>query len=105
MPRHPAWYGICLEKPTGTVYAGRMPVVVRAAGFSILVYVRDEHPPPHVHVRRGQGECRILIGDEFTRPEVWDVSRGMDLRTARQAERLIIKHQGRCIETWRIFRG
>jgi hypothetical protein len=33
------------------------------------------------------------------------VTRGMDLRTARQAERLVIKHQGRCLETWRAFHG
>ncbi len=82
-----------------------MPVVIREAGFTVLIHVRDEHLPAHVHVRTSEGECRVLIGDAFTRPTLWDVTRGMDLRTARQAERLVIKHQGRCLETWRAFHG
>ena len=82
-----------------------MPTVVREAGFSIIVRVRGENLPPHVHVYKGAGECRILLGETETGPRLWDVVGGMDWREARQAERLVIRPQAACRAVWRQVNG
>lgn len=40
-----------------------MPTVIVAFGLTIKRYVRDEHPPPHVHVHGSDWEIRVLIGE------------------------------------------
>lgn len=78
-----------------------MPTVKREDGFEIMVLTSPEHPPPHVHVYKAGGECRVLLGDEDTQPELWDVERGMSIKDARKAEALVSKYQAECLEVWR----
>jgi hypothetical protein len=39
-----------------------MPRVMEMDGFTFHMYPND-HPPPHVHVRRSGEECVVLLGD------------------------------------------
>ena len=38
-----------------------MPQVMRADGYSFRMYHKD-HPPPHVHVWKSGGSCKIAVG-------------------------------------------
>ncbi|PZO14732.1 MAG: hypothetical protein DCF25_14585 [Leptolyngbya foveolarum] len=42
-----------------------MPTVWTNGNFTIIVRVRDEHPPPHVHVMDADNECLVEIAGLF----------------------------------------
>ena len=39
-----------------------MPLEIEQEGFKVMIYTRDEHEPPHVHVWKGGGEAVINLG-------------------------------------------
>lgn len=82
-----------------------MPTVKREDGFEIMVLTSPEHNPPHVHVYKAGGECRVLLGDEDTAPALWDVMQGMSVKDARNAETLVRKYQAECLAVWRKYNG
>lgn len=82
-----------------------MPTVTRIEGFEIRVLLRNEHNPPHVHVFKAGGECRVLVGDEAIRPELWDIVGGMSDRDALRAEALVGLYQAECVAAWRKYHG
>lgn len=68
-----------------------------------MVRTRHEHNPPHVHVLRAGGECRVKIAES---PAVlWDVKGGLTLSEARKAEALVRKYQTQCLEKWEELNG
>ena len=56
-----------LTNPTAWVMITTMPTVLRERGFDIMIYLND-HPPPHVHVFRAEGEVVINLGEGETPP-------------------------------------
>ena len=82
-----------------------MPTVLRFEGFEIRVFVRNEHSPPHVHVFKAGGECRILLGDEDTQPCLWNIVGGLSDRDAVKAENLVSQYQAECLAAWRKYHG
>lgn len=81
-----------------------MPKVVEADGFRVVVWSND-HPPPHVHVFKAEGECLVAIG----RPGREGVSlmkvRGMPFMGVKAALSLVAKHQWAAWQVWRKVHG
>jgi hypothetical protein len=48
--------------------------VCRYKGFSLVVMLRDEHCPPHVHVDAGTWSARFRFSFWHNGVELWDVS-------------------------------
>jgi hypothetical protein len=53
-----------------------VPTVLRSHGFKLFFYASDRNEPPHVHVRRGDGEAKYWLeplaleySERFTRAE------------------------------------
>lgn len=82
-----------------------MPTLKRIEGFEIRLFVANEHRPPHVHVLKAGSECRVLLGDEDTQPQLWNVVGGMSPRDARKAEALVSRYQGELLAAWRKHHG
>ncbi len=38
-----------------------MPTVIEVKGYRIQVYIREEHPPPHVHVTKQDARVKVLL--------------------------------------------
>ena len=82
-----------------------MPTLKRVDGFEVRLFVSSEHQPPHVHVFKAGGECRVLLGDEDTQPRLWNVVGGMSPQDARTAESLVSRFQGEFLSAWRNYHG
>ena len=79
-----------------------MPTIVREDGFVLRVYGPPrEHPPPHVHVERGDDALvviRLAIGSRG--PSVWAVYNMKDADVVR-AFRLVERHHAQLVAAWR----
>jgi hypothetical protein len=64
-------------------------------GYSFFFYSND-HPPIHVHVRRGGGEAVFLVEPEVELRE----SAGLNVRELSRAEDLIHDHVELIKQTW-----
>lgn len=82
-----------------------MPTLIREGGCEVRLFVANEHVPPHVHVFKAGGECRVLLGDVDTQPRLWSVVGGLTPADARQAEDLVCRHQGELLAAWRKYHG
>jgi hypothetical protein len=72
-----------------------MPTVFTKDGFRFFFY-SDDHPPIHVHVRRGDGEAVFeLEGDVVLRESV-----GLKTRELAEAEDLAIEKRELIIQKW-----
>ena len=72
-----------------------MPTVFTKDGFRFFFYSND-HPPIHVHVRRGDGEAIFVVEGEIVLRE----SVGMKTGELAKAEDLAIEHQQLIVEKW-----
>ncbi len=85
-----------------------MPTEIVQDGFTVIIYTRDEHEPPHVHVFKAEGEAIINLGDEDTLSEI-DKVYDMSLKDARKALGIVednLEHlQTRWNEIWRQRHG
>jgi len=80
--------------------------VYEQGGFSVYVYAPPrEHRPPHVHVEctRG-GEVMVKLGNDYTAPSLWQ-NHHMREGDAREALRIVERHQERFIYEWRRLHG
>ena len=66
-----------------------MPTVLREANRRYVIFTND-HPPPHVHVKGPNCECRVRIADAavmdnagFTSRELRDIIREVQANAAR----------------------
>jgi Domain of unknown function (DUF4160) len=75
-----------------------MPVVLRAAGFTLFFFSNEGDPrePVHIHARRSGGLAKFWIG-----PVQLAKSRGFDARSLAEAERLVVLHETLILEVWR----
>lgn len=85
-----------------------MPTVVRVGALCVVVRVRDEHPPPHVHVYKGQAwppEWEIAVGlGEGLGP--WRVVSGKPkLRDVEAALFVVRRHHASCLAAWEASHG
>ena len=79
-----------------------MITVLRAEGFSILIF-SDDHEPAHVHVF-GDGEAKINLSSPNDRPElIWAV--GMKHADIRKSMRLIERNREALLVGWNEIHG
>jgi hypothetical protein len=71
-----------------------MPTIMREDGFEVVIFTRDEHPPPHVHVFHA-GELIVIELEPMTVRE----SR-MKPRTAAKAWLLVAGKRGELLQQW-----
>lgn len=72
-------------------------------GFEIHVRPRD-HPPPHVHVFKAEGEAKIRLGTDTERPKIlgaWEMSNKDLIR----ALKLVGEHEEQLLQMWRQIHG
>lgn len=79
-----------------------MTVIVRDEGWSVEVYTR-EHPPAHVHVKKGGCEVKVSLPDDAPAGVVW-VRGGTD-RDGVRAVRIVERHVDALWAAWRRIHG
>jgi hypothetical protein len=96
-PRH-------LLKPNAWVILP-MPTILRRDGFEVRIYLPPrEHPPPHVHVIRGDGEVTIVLGSETHPPRLREIH-GMKNSDVVRAYRIVNEHREYLVLAWRAHHG
>lgn len=86
-------------------YICRVPTVLRELGFRVLIlFPPREHPPPHVHVVKGEGVAVIRLerGDIPQRTLRVD---GLTARERSVAERIVRRHTEHLMSEWRRIHG
>ncbi len=79
-----------------------MPTVAREDGYHVVVYT-DNHPPPHVHVRKDGADIKILLlPDSVT---LHSVKGNLSDAKIRTAGRICARLLNQCWTTWRKFYG
>jgi hypothetical protein len=79
-----------------------MPTEIEENGFQVMIYTRNEHEPPHVHVWKGSGEAIINLGGEKGGyPELYDVNEPMSKKDAYRALEIVTRNNGFLIKRWR----
>jgi hypothetical protein len=69
-------------------------------GYQVKVYIRDEHPPAHVHVEKAGSKIKIILGDN----EVEYHSAKGRKPTQREIDRATSIVAERLDECWRAWR-
>ena len=72
-----------------------MPKVFEKDGFLFFFY-SNEHPPIHVHVRRGDGEAVFEVEQDVELRE----SQGLKVKDLAKAEALASEHRELIIQKW-----
>jgi hypothetical protein len=76
-----------------------MPTVLRQEGFEVRINTND-HNPPHVHVYKAGGVCKIALGGDDEPPSLVLVSRNITRSDARMAISIVEKYQQYLLERW-----
>ena len=82
-----------------------MPTVWTNGNFAIIVRVRDEHPPPHVHVMDADNECLVEIGASGVRLYRDGKKRRCTERFKKKALKEVEKRLEDCRAKWRDKHG
>ncbi|NNC30697.1 DUF4160 domain-containing protein [Longimicrobium terrae] len=81
-----------------------MPVVLREDGWKFVIYPND-HPPPHVHVRRAGGiRVKVLLPHSGESVRIVWFRDGPPLEAAR-AGLLVEKHADVLLAAWERIHG
>lgn len=70
-----------------------MPEIAREGKFVLRVHLRNEHPPPHVHVYFDGTVVRVSLYDL----EIMD---NVKTHVPKQLFDAVGKHRERCLEEW-----
>jgi hypothetical protein len=73
---------------------------LRYNGFQLRIYSND-HPPPHVHVIQGNGELRIMLGDDDNDAYIEKILSPMKRTDARNALQAVRVNKKLLLEKWR----
>lgn len=79
-----------------------MPTVVRTRGYHVVVYT-DDHPPPHVHVRKDGADVKVLLLADGVK--LHSVKRKLSAAKIREAGAICSDHLGECWKVWRRYYG
>ena len=72
----------------------------RERGFVVKVYSND-HPPPHVHVRKGRGDAVVYLGDDDSMPPELHKYFGMSEADATIAFQIVCANITKALTEWR----
>ena len=82
-----------------------MPTILKQNGFEVLIYIGNEHIPPHVHVFKAGAHLRVAIGDAATYPYPFGKGNSLKGVQARQAIRLVAEYQAELAAKWEEIHG
>jgi len=77
-------------------------VVAPIEGYALLVYVRDEHPPAHVHVKKGPSFIKILLGEDSVEYHSYKGPRPSE-RVKKRALEIVSDNLDACWAMWREY--
>jgi hypothetical protein len=66
-----------------------------------MVYVRDEHPPAHVHVEKAGSKIKIILGQNAV--EVHSYKGDPSDREIACAAQIVADHLAQCWTTWKKY--
>lgn len=79
-----------------------MPLEIEEDGFEVMIYTRDEHEPPHVHVWKGKGEAVINLGGvKGGYPEIYEVNKEISKKEAKRAYQIVMENNGFLLKRWK----
>ena len=76
-----------------------MPTVLRVKGYQFIIFTND-HPPPHVHVRRAEGGAKISLDVV----EVVEFHK-LNIRQLSEIIELVEYNRDYLLEKWREIQG
>lgn len=77
-----------------------MPTVLRSGPYRFYFYSHEPNEPPHIHVDRDQGSCKVWLT-----PVALSLSLGFKARELREIERLVSTNRGILLKAWEEFHG
>ena len=80
-----------------------MPTVLRVDGFQIMIFFND-HPPPHVHVRKAGGLVVIQLASDAGPPTVREAHEMAQADLVR-AFRIVLTNHDLLQQKWREIHG
>jgi hypothetical protein len=72
-----------------------MPTVLRWRGYKFLFFSLDEGEPPHIHVRKGNGQAKFWLSDGRLAK-----AKGFAQHELRQVRRKIEEHREELLRAW-----
>jgi hypothetical protein len=87
----------------GPASAGRRSRTRACGGFQVMIFFND-HPPPHVHVRKGGGVVMIQLASADRQAAVRDVHE-MSQADVVKAFRIVHAHHDLLEQKWREIHG
>lgn len=79
-----------------------MPTVLRHKGYHVLVYT-DDHPPPHVHVRKDMASVKVLLLKDGVK--LASVKGKLSSSKVRHAGKICKDNLAQCWTVWRRYYG
>lgn len=80
-----------------------MSTVLRVDGFQVMIFFND-HPPPHVHVRKGGGVVLIQL-ESGSRPQAVREVHEMSQPNVLRAFQIVQAHRDLLEQKWREIHG
>jgi hypothetical protein len=77
-----------------------MPTVLRVGGFRFHFYSHEPGEPPHIHIERGNTECKVWLD-----PVSMARNRGFSARDIARALTLVHEHRILLLEAWHGYFG
>jgi DNA-directed RNA polymerase specialized sigma subunit len=79
-----------------------VPTIFEQDGYRVMVYTRNEHPPPHVHVRHAGTDIAIAISRSGAR-YMKSSGRRPTEREIRRAVQIVQEHLKQCLTAWNSY--
>jgi len=80
-----------------------VPTVLRVDGFQVMIFFND-HPPPHVHVRKA-GSLVVIELESATGPQTVREVHAMSQADVVKAFQIVRAHHDLLDQKWREIRG
>lgn len=81
-----------------------MPTILLIRGWRLFFYANERNEPPHIHVRKGDSECKYwLIVDEFDIDEAYAYN--LNSADRRQVRRIIFDHFDYIVAEYQAMHG
>jgi len=76
-----------------------MPTILLVLGWRFFFFSNEGNEPPHVHVRKGETECKYWLKPElYEIEEAW--SHNLTLRLRREVRKIIFDHFELIVGEW-----
>lgn len=77
-----------------------MPTVLRYGSMRVQINIRDEHEPPHVHVRTNDGEVVVTLAESTHSVRVRTVKGPVRATDVAKIEIIVAAHFDMLVNTW-----